>query len=293
MRTLKSSTPRDPAPSRMGYRYQRLMLTPLFRRMIRVGLPIGAVVFAVGFWVIHEDNRAMITNKYDEVVAGFQQRPEFMVQMMAVDGADEALSRDIRDVLPVEFPVSSFDLNLEEMRQTVEALNAVGDATLRVRPGGILQVDIVQRVPVAVWRQSDGLRLIDADGHIVAPLHYRGDRADLPLVAGDGAREDLAEGLALYHAAGPLAPRMRGVVRMGERRWDIVLDRDQRILLPTDDPVSAFERVVALAQAQDMLERDVVIVDMRNADRPTIRLNEQAVVALRRINGIDEELGQE
>ena len=287
MRALKPGLRRDPAPSRWGYRYQRLMLTPLFRRMIKVGLPVGVVVFALGFWVIHENNRAIIAEKYAQVVDSIQQRPEFMVQMMAVDGADDALARQVREVLPIEFPISSFDLDLEEMRQTVEALNAVAEIALRVRPGGILQVDIVQRIPVAVWRQSDGLRLIDVDGQIVGPLYFRADRADLPLIAGDGAREQLAEGLQLYRAAGPLAPRMRAVMRMGERRWDIVLDRDQRILLPTDEPVRAFERVVALSQAQDMLERDVAIVDMRNPDRPTVRLNEPAVTEMRRINVTD------
>ena len=289
MRALKPGLRRDPAPSRWGYRYQRLMLTPLFRRMIKVGLPVGVVVFALGFWVIHENNRAIIAEKYAQVVDSIQQRPEFMVQMMAVDGADDALARQVREVLPIEFPISSFDLDLEEMRETVEALNAVAETALRVRPGGILQVDIVQRIPVAVWRQSEGLRLIDVDGQIVGPLYFRADRADLPLIAGDGAREQLAEGLQLYRAAGPLAPRMRAVMRMGERRWDIVLDRDQRILLPTDDPVRAFERVVALSQAQDMLERDVAIVDMRNPDRPTVRLNELAVTEMRRINMTDGE----
>jgi len=70
---------------------------------------------------------------------------------------------------------------------------------------------------------------------------------------------------------------------MGERRWDIVLDRNQRILLPSDGPVAAFDRVIALDLAQDMLERDVTIVDMRNADRPTLRMNEDAAAALRRV----------
>jgi hypothetical protein len=40
------------------------------------------------------------------------------------------------------------------------------------------------------------------------------------------------EALALVAAARPAVPRLRGLVRMGERRWDLVLDRDQRILLP-------------------------------------------------------------
>ena len=29
----------DPAPSRMSYRVQRMMLTPMYRRMLRVGVP--------------------------------------------------------------------------------------------------------------------------------------------------------------------------------------------------------------------------------------------------------------
>ena len=86
----------------------------------------------------------------------------------------------------------------------------------------------------------------------------------------------------VFAAAGPLIDRVRGLVRMGERRWDMVLDRDQRILLPGGNPVSALDRVIALNDAQDMLNRDVAIVDMRNADRPTLRMNEEAADAMHR-----------
>jgi cell division protein FtsQ len=71
---------------------------------------------------------------------------------------------------------------------------------------------------------------------------------------------------------------------MGERRWDMVLDRDQRILLPSDAAVAALDRVIALNDAQDMLNRDVAVVDMRNVGRPTLRMNEEAAAALRRVN---------
>lgn len=83
--------------------------------------------------------------------------------------------------------------------------------------------------------------------------------------------------MAILQAAAPLSSRLRGLVRMGERRWDVVLDRGQRILLPETDPVRALERVIVLAEVQDMLERDLAAVDMRLASRPTIRMNENAV----------------
>jgi cell division protein FtsQ len=58
-----------------------------------------------------------------------------------------------------------------------------------------------------------------------------------------------------------------------------VLDRDQRILLPEAAPVRALERVIVLDQTQEMLERDIALVDMRLAERPSIRMRERAVNA--------------
>ena len=285
--------PRDPAPSRWGYRFQRWMLTPGLRRLILVGLPVLALGGALAGWAAQESNRQMVTEAIAKARMEFLSREEFMVRVMAVDGADDGLSRQIRTILPVEFPISSFDLDLEAMRTKVDALAPVADAAIRVRPGGVLQVTVEQREPVAVFRGAEGLRLIDAEGVLTAPLAARADRADLPLITGDGARAALAEGLRLYDVAGPVRHRMRAVVRMGERRWDVVLDRGQRILLPTRTPIRAFERVIALDQAQDLLGRDVSVVDMRIADRPTIRLNEQAVADLRRVNGEEQEAGDE
>ncbi|MFZ1479702.1 MAG: cell division protein FtsQ/DivIB, partial [Paracoccaceae bacterium] len=77
------------------------------------------------------------------------------------------------------------------------------------------------------------------------------------------------------------------LVRMGERRWDLVLDRDQRILLPSDNPVRALERLLALDHAQDILARDLMAIDLRNDARPTLRLTPFALNDLRRSQGID------
>ncbi|MEM6276861.1 MAG: cell division protein FtsQ/DivIB, partial [Pseudomonadota bacterium] len=95
------------------------------------------------------------------------------------------------------------------------------------------------------------------------------------------------EALALVQAAGPIASRMRGLRRMGERRWDVVLDRDQIIQLPESDPVRALERVILLDQAQDLLARDISHVDVRNPRRPTLRLAKESLEELYRIRGLE------
>ncbi len=278
---------RDPAPSKWAYRLQRLLLTPGIRAFLFRGLPILVVLGGVSIWFGHEPNRQAVIAQLTQLRADFEARPEFRVSLARVEGASDDLAEVVRAKLALTLPMSSFDIDLDAARMRVEALDAVQKADLRVRSGGVLQVLITERDPVAVWRTADGLTLIDATGHRVAGLMARTDRPDLPLIAGEGADLMTPEALALIDAAGPLTPRIRGLVRMGDRRWDIVLDRNQRVMLPEKNPVQALERLLALDHAQDLMNRDILTVDLRSDRRPTLRLTPHALAETRRAQGIE------
>jgi cell division protein FtsQ len=278
---------RDPAPSKWDYRLQRLMLTPHVRGFVRKGLPTLALLGAAALWLGHEPNRQAVIGELTNLRQEFEARPEFRVSLARVEGASDDLAEAVRAKLALPLPMSSFDIDLDAARDRIEALDAVKKADLRVRSGGILQVVITERVPVAIWRDEDGLTLVDETGHRVAGLLSRADRADLPLIAGHGADTATPEALQLIAAAGPLTPRIRGLVRMGDRRWDVVLDRDQRVLLPATNPVQALERLLALDHAQDLMNRDILTVDLRSDHRPTLRLTPHALADIRRAQGLD------
>lgn len=281
---MQPLTPRlDPAPSRLSYRMQRLMLTPLYRNLLRFGLPFAICFSTATLYLADTERRTAVIGVFTDLREQFQTRPEFMVNLMAIDGASSTVAADIREVTALDFPVSSFDLDLDAILTQIRDLPAVGDARLRVRSGGILQVDVTERVPAVLWRRADGLAVLDEAGMVMGSADTREDHATLPLIAGVGAERHVTEALDLVRAAGPLGGRMRGLVRMGERRWDVVLDREQRILLPEDAPVQALERVIALNQVHNMLERDLAVVDMRLTARPTIRMNEAAVAQWREL----------
>lgn len=272
---------RDPAPSRAAYRLHRLWLTPVFRALMRVGLPAFVVTMACGLYLSDADRRAALTDRVWAAKRSVEERPEFMVTLMAIDGASGPLSNAIRNLVQVNFPVSSFALDLDAMRAEIEKIEAVDHAELRIRPGGVLQIDVTERRPAVIWRAADGLFLLDPTGHRIAALTVREGRPDLALIAGAGAEKAVPEALALVAAAAPVAGRLRGLVRMGERRWDVVLDRGQRIELPAADPVAALERVLALDAAEEILARDVTVIDMRIGQRPTLRLSPAALASVR------------
>lgn len=272
---------RDPAPSRSAYRLQRLMLTPGFRLFLRAGLPAGILLAVGAAWFSDPEHRTELRDGIAEMRRQIEQRPEFMVTLLSIEGASDDVADDIRDILPLDFPMSSFDLDLEQIRLRAEEIDAVADASARIRSGGVLELRVTEREPAVVWRGREGLELLDGDGHRVAALGNRTERPDLPLLAGDGADAAVAEALSLLAAAGPLDDRLRGLLRVGERRWDVVLDRGQRILLPEAAPIEALERVIALDQVRELLSRDVAFVDMRNPARPTVRMNADAAETFR------------
>ncbi|CUJ20243.1 cell division protein FtsQ/DivIB [Cognatishimia activa] len=281
----------EPAPSRLSYRYERLMLTPVFRFGVRIVLPFAVAALGTTIWFSDQDHRDQVNMAIDDLRTSIVERPEFLVKAMSIEGASPSVADDIREILPVDFPVSSFDLDIDAMKMTVDGLSPVKSSSLRVKPGGVLQVNVVERNPVILWRMNDGLHLVDAEGYVVAESTQRDLHPNLPIMAGEGADTQTTEALQLMQAAGPLRERMRGLVRVGERRWDLVLDRDQRIMLPEWGAVQALERVVALSQVQEMLQRDLSVVDMRLGDRPTIRIAKRSVEAWWRIRDI--RVGQE
>lgn len=277
---------RDPAPSRWDYKMQRLWLTPVFRIIFRFGLPVMAAAL-IGAGVLGSaDRRAAIAASFADLREQFENRPEFRVSLIRVEGASRELADAVRAKLALRLPLSSFDLDLDAAREKIENLNAVASAVVRVRSGGVLEVVITERVPTLVWRSGAELMLLDDTGHRVAGLGARIDRADLPLIAGEGADLAAGEAIALLEAAGPINARLRGLVRIGDRRWDLILDRNQTIMLPEMAPLAALERLLALDAAEDILARDIVAVDLRFDQRPSLRLTQRAWASL---NGIEQQ----
>lgn len=277
---------RDPAPSRLVYRLERMWLKPLWRRLVRLGLPAFVVAMVAGIWLSDEDRRAILTSSVEQMVQTVQSRDEFQVRMMTIEGASDPVDRAIRAMLPVDLPASSFDLDLTSLRIKVMALDAVETVDLRVKPGGILSAVVTERNPALLWRHARGIDILDKGGHRVASVTSREVRPDLPMIAGEGGDLAAVEALALIDAAGPILPRLRGLVRQGHRRWDLVLDHGQRIMLPEDGALTALEHALAMDRAEDMLGRDIISLDLRNPARPVARMGIDARNTIRAARGL-------
>nr|WP_281493971.1 cell division protein FtsQ/DivIB [Jannaschia sp. S6380] len=265
----------------------RLWLTPLFRALVRTGIPSFGFVFLFTWYINDAERITAIIDGWDRMVTSIQDRPEFTVSLLRIEGASEDLQSDIQEALPIDLPLSQFQLDMDALRTLLLELDPVLDAEVRIKAGGVLLLKITERQPAVAWQRDRGVEILDATGHRVATLDDLSTAGALPLVAGEGADAHVPEALALIDAAAPITDRLVGLTRIGNRRWDVVLTRDQRIALPEIGPAAALDRALAMHAAKDVLARDVAMVDLRLPDRPVLRLSEPAREELRRLQDLE------
>ena len=273
----------DPASSKWAYRLERLWLTPLFKALVRTGIPSFGFVFLFTWYVNDADRLEGIAQTWQDAVDAVQDRPEFMVRLLRIEGASDQLQADIQEALPVELPRSQFKIDTAALREALEALDPVREAEVRVRAGGVLLLRVTERTPAVAFVTDDGVDVLDAGGTRVATVADLAAAGPLPLIAGEGAEAAVPEALSLIRAAAPVRDRLVGLVRMGSRRWDVLLTGGARILLPEQAPAEALDRALAMHAARDVLARDVVALDLRLRHRPTLRVTPAARTEMARL----------
>ncbi len=268
---------RGPGPSKFIYRLRRAWAKPLTRNAVLVYLPLGALAVA-GWRVVADDAmRGQIEAYVAALAERVAARPEFAVKGVVVTGGSAALNAEVKRTIGVIPGMSSLKLDVEELRLRIEALGAVKRATVQFDPQGILGVGVVERIPAALYRRPDGtLVLLDDGGVEIGPAGPRADHPSLPVLLGEGAAARVPEALELIAAASDILPRLRALVRVGERRWDFVLDRGMVIKLPQHGAVEALSRVMALHYGDELLDRGVAVVDMRVPERPALQMTPEA-----------------
>ena len=167
-------------------------------------------------------------------------------------------------------PIITFDV--EAARERVEELSWVRSAEVERQLPDTLIVSIVERKPLALW-QTEGRDhvLIDGDGEQLQNYEL-GDYLDLPVLVGDDAPKAAAEMLTTLQTIPHLYDQITGAQRIGHRRWNIQLANGMFIRLPEENMELAWRRLEMLDREHGILDRDVLIVDLRLPDRTFVRL---------------------
>ncbi|MBL4726382.1 MAG: cell division protein FtsQ/DivIB [Rhizobiaceae bacterium] len=171
------------------------------------------------------------------------------------------------------------DLNARDAREAITKISWVKESKVSKIYPDTLAIDIVEHVPFAIWQIKGQVKLISSDGTVLgdlADISAHPEFTRLPYIVGQGANVAAQEFFKIIGDYPSLSALSTAYVRVADRRWDLTMTGGIKVMLPENGTADALDALYQLQGEQDILARDLEVVDMRLPDRFTIRLSQQS-----------------
>lgn len=281
---------RQPAPLKKKGARKRSRRKPLPAWTRPVAIVAAVILVLSGlagtsWWVIDTGYGDRAVRAFDAATTSATRALGLTVQEVTVSGRERTPVVELLDAIRLNRGDSLMTFDPEQARQRIQALSWVETASVRRTFPDRVRIDLVEREPFARWQIGGKTYIIDRHGNVVAD-NATGEFTKLPKVVGKGAAAGARQILDIINSDAVLAGRVRSATLVRQRRWTIRMDNGVDIRLPELDAVVAWRQLAALEKNYGILARNLVLVDMRVADRLIVRLTPDAA-RLRREPGRD------
>ena len=259
--TIKLS---NPAPSKFSFLLSRFWLRKRYKFAVISMVLLSIFLFLFHFSFSQIKVHETFLKSFENLKAGVLGRPEFTINGILVRVDNEILKQKIIKVINIQVPVSSLTLNLEDTRRKIENLAGIKNAAVSIDNYGKLIITVSERLPAIINKVGSKYFLLDKDGLLVNEIMSRFERPDLPLFIGQGMEGKVQEGLKILIGFAPYTARVNALAWVGNRRWNILFDKERVIKLPSHDPLGSIERLINLDIEFRFLSSDVLQIDLRN-----------------------------
>ncbi|WP_375628834.1 MULTISPECIES: cell division protein FtsQ/DivIB [unclassified Bartonella] len=200
----------------------------------------------------------------------------FVVTHVDISGNKRLAKQDIFKILKLDVAPSIFTFDVERARSLLEKQAWVQSANVQKIYPNRMRISIVEREPYAIWQHDGIMDIVDNTGRVIVP--FKGEIVrDLPLVVGQGAQNAAKVFIQALSVYPEVYDRIRAFVRVGDRRWDLVLNNGMRVMLPENGALERLSSLFSSGIMQDLLSRDILSVDLRLADRITVSLSDETL----------------
>ena len=285
-----------PRPGLFGFAADRFVLPRFLRRPARLlqricggdydpprfTAVIGAGALVAGFALYG----AWLGGHLPAFVQAITARTGFAVDEVRISGHRETSEIDVLEQLDLDGWTSLVGFDADAARRRIADLPWVKVASVRKVYPDTIEVRIEERQAFAIWQHGSQLTVVERSGEVIAPF-AGGRHAVLPLVIGYGAADRADDFVEKIRRFPELASRVKGYIRVAERRWDLRLENGITIKLPEAGEDAAIAEVLRLDREDGLLSRDIASVDLRFDDRLVVKLTQEA--AMRRQAALTEQ----
>ena len=242
------------------------------RRAMRWAMSVGAIlaVAAPIYWAVSSGWIVETVERGHQALLNMTAESGFALREVRVEGRGETAVSDILAAVRANRGDPILGIDIDAVRQRLEALPWIVSASVERRFPDQLIVSVTEAAPMALWQRNQKLYLVSRDGAVIETANL-GKYARLLIIVGDDAPKR-AQGLFDILAQEPdLRAHVTAAVLVGKRRWNIRMDNDVDVKLPEDGALDAWRRFAELNRQNDLLDKDVTAIDLRQPDRVVVR----------------------
>jgi cell division protein FtsQ len=242
------------------------------RRLVRWATASAAVVAVVApvYWALSGGWFVATIDAAHQGLLQMTAASGFALREVRVEGRGETAVADILSAVGANRGDPILGIDIDAVRQRLEDLPWIETAGVERRFPDQLVVSVTEAEPMALWQRNRKLYLVSRDGAVIETANL-GKYAKLVIIVGEEAPEK-AQGLFDILAQEPdLRSHVTAAVLVGKRRWNIRMDNDVDVKLPEDGAHEAWRRFAELNRENDLLDKDVTVVDLRQPDRVVVR----------------------
>jgi len=188
----------------------------------------------------------------------------FGISKVHLVGAERTSPQLVLTTLGFHLGQSIFGADVHAARDRLLSLDWIKSANVRRRYPDDITVTVVEKKPFALWRDTSGhIWVIERDGSLITDQGYD-QFLKLPHFIGTGAPKGAAEIVDALPGHRAVIARLKGMQRVGERRWNLVLDNGVVVQLPEKGWKKELNTLESLIVDKGILERDVTQIDLRS-----------------------------
>ena len=193
------------------------------------------------------------------------------VRQVILEGSRHTPVELVREQLGVRQGDPILAFNPADAKERLETIAWVRQASVQRHLNGTIRVVLEEREPFAIWQHNGSFHVVDRAGATVTQDDI-GAFGPLPLVVGAGANTAAGKVLDQLAAHPAVRERVQALVRISDRRWNLLLRNKAQVLLPEGHEAAALRRLAELQASQALLDRPVALIDLRLPDKMVVRV---------------------
>jgi len=231
-------------------------------RSFSVGLLFATIFYGITAGGYVKDPNSLLYNVQGRVAGQFG----YAAQEIRIAGLKRQSAAGVLRAIKVRPNDSLIGFSPATARAILEKVDWVQKAQIRRIYPNQLEIDVIERVPFAIWQRDGEFYVIDKSGSAFTSVEA-GDVKNLLVVTGEGAHEKVFDLVNHLEAHLGLRSKIAAAGRIGNRRWNLYLKNGLKVMLPEKGLAQALVRFERLQRDVNVFDKAVASLDLRLGDR--------------------------